>query len=104
MPNTEYRYTDIDEMLTGRLRLAIMAFLMTAEKSDFSEILEVTKATKGNLGAQLQKLEEATYISIKKGYLGRRTHMSVSITHQGKTAFTAHINTLQRMIKDGSKS
>jgi len=104
MPNKGYRYKDIDEILTSRLRLAIMAFLMTAEKSDFSEILEVTEATKGNLGAQIQRLEEAKYISVKKGYLGRRSHMTVAITNRGKTAFTAHIETLHRMIGSEPKT
>ena len=103
MSNTQFRYKDIDDLLTGRLRLAIMAFLMTAEKSDFSEILRITEATKGNLGAQIQRLEEAKYISVKKGYLGKRSHMSVNITKRGKTAFSAHLETLQRMVNGEPK-
>ena len=103
MSNGRYRYTDIDDLLTGRLRLAIMAFLMTAETSDFSEILKNTGATKGNLGAQIRRLEDAKYISVTKGYLGRRSHMSVFITKRGKTAFSAHLETLQRMVNGDSK-
>ena len=104
MSDRRYRYTDIDDLLTGRLRLAIMAFLMTAETSDFSEILKNTGATKGNLGAQIQKLEAAKYISVKKGYLGRRSHTSVSITKRGQTAFSAHLEALQRMVNGAPKS
>ncbi|MEP1229716.1 MAG: transcriptional regulator [Litorimonas sp.] len=103
MSNAKYRYKDIDDLLTGRLRLAIMAFLMTAEKSDFSEILKITEATKGNLGAQIQRLEEAKYISVKKGYLGKRSHMSVNITKRGRAAFYEHLETLQRMVNGEPK-
>ena len=99
-----FRYTNIDDLLTGRLRLAIVAFLMTAEKSDFSEILKNTGATKGNLGAQIQRLEEANYISVKKGYLGRRSHMTVTITDHGKAAFSKHLETLQRMVSGEPKT
>ena len=100
MSNEDYRYKDIDEMLTGRLRLAIMAFLMTARESDFVELVEVTEATKGNLGAQIQKLENAGYIAVEKGYLGRRSHMTVSITETGSSAFLTHLSRLNRMIDD----
>ena len=103
MSDERYKYKNIDDLLTNRLRLAIMAFLITAEKSDFSEILKNTGATKGNLGAQIQRLEEANYISIKKGYLGRRSHMSVTISDQGKTAFSKHLETLQRMVSSEPK-
>lgn len=104
MPSSGYSYKDIDEILTGRLRLAIVAFLMTAEKSDFSELLSVTEATKGNLGAQIQRLEDAKYIKVSKGYIARRTHMTVSITARGKSAFISHIEALQRMVDGNAQS
>ncbi len=92
---SRYKYKDIDELLSGRLRLAVIAFLMTAGESDFNELLGLTEATKGNLGAQLRKLEDADYIKIDKGYRGRTPHMRVIITDQGRAAFVSHLNHLQ---------
>lgn len=96
----EFSYRSIDDILTGRLRLAIMAFLMGAEKSDFVELLKATEASKGNLGAHIRILEEADYIMVKRTGTGRRSHMSVEISQIGREAFAAHIAHLQSLIKD----
>ena len=95
----EFSYRSIDEVLTGRLRLAIIAFLMGADKSDFAELLKVTEASKGNLGAHIRLLEEAEYIVVSRTGTGRRSHMSVEISPLGREAFEAHIRHLQSLVK-----
>jgi len=37
-----FDYKDIDEILSGRLRLAIVAFLLTAKQAEFSELVKAT--------------------------------------------------------------
>lgn len=96
----EFRYTSIDELLTGRLRLAIIAFLMGAKTSDFSELLEVTQGSKGNLGAQIKILEDAKYISLSRTGAGRGSRMIVEITPSGQKAFKSHIDHLQTLAKE----
>ncbi len=62
----------IDDVIHGRLRLGIMAYLAGADVADFNELKSVLKATQGNLSVQLRKLEDAGYIEIEKGFLGRK--------------------------------
>lgn len=95
----EFSYRSIDDILTGRLRLAVMAFLMAADKSDFTELLKATDASKGNLGAQIRILEDANYIVVHRTGTGRRSHMAVEISSIGREAFQAHIVYLQSLIK-----
>lgn len=95
-----FSYKVIDELLSGRLRLAIIAFLMTADESNFKELLTHTEATKGNLGAQLRKLEDAGYVDLDKGYRGRLTHMRVLITAKGRGAFLRYVEHLQSIATD----
>jgi len=94
-----FNYKSIDEVLTGRLRLAVMAFLMAAERSNFSELLKATDASKGNLGAQIRILEGAGYIAVNRTGIGRHSHMVVEISPIGSKAFQAHIAHLQSLIK-----
>jgi len=95
----EFNYKSIDELLAGRLRLATMAFLMGANKSDFSELLEVTKASKGNLGAHIKILEDAKYIAVTRTGHGRGSRMIVELTPSGREAIQTHVAHLQALTK-----
>ena len=88
----------IDEVIHGRLRLGVMAYLANAEVADFNELKAVLEVTQGNLSVQLRKLEEAQYVAIEKGYLGRKPRTQVRITSGGRKAFAAYLEALGRLI------
>lgn len=95
-----FDYRGIDEVIHGRVRLAIMAFLMGARQSDFVELKKALELTDGNLAVQLRKLEEHAHVRIEKGYLGRRTRMTVTITPEGDAAMTAYLAQLKTLFPD----
>lgn len=88
----------IDEVIHGRARLAIMSFLMGAKQSDFVELKQVLELTDGNLGAQLRKLESKGYVQLAKGYHGRKTHMTVTMTDEGHSAMQNYLKTMQALL------
>ena len=88
----------IDEVIHGRLRLGVMAYLANAEVADFNELKDVLEVTQGNLSVQLRKLEDAHYVEIEKGYLGRRPRTQVRITSVGRQAFAVYLEALGRLI------
>jgi len=88
----------IDEVIHGRLRLGVMAYLANAEVADFNELKDVLEVTQGNLSVQLRKLEDAQYVTIEKGYLGRKPRTQVRITPVGRKAFAAYLEALGRVI------
>ena len=61
----------IDEVIHGRLRLGIMAYLSTAESADFAALKARLQATDGNLSVHLRKLEERSYVAIDKSFVAR---------------------------------
>ncbi len=79
--------TSIDRIIHEPARLAIIAVLSACESADFAAILHLTGLTKGNLSAQLQKLEEAGYITITKGFKERYPHTDCALTVSGRQAF-----------------
>jgi DNA-binding MarR family transcriptional regulator len=88
----------IDDVIHGRLRLGVMAYLADAEVADFNELKSVLDVTAGNLSVQLRKLEDADYVGIDKSFLGRKPRTQVRITPAGRKAFAAYLDALGRLI------
>jgi DNA-binding MarR family transcriptional regulator len=88
----------IDDVIHGRLRLGVMAYLANAEVADFNELKQVLEVTQGNLSVQLRKLEDAGYVAIEKGFLGRKPRTQVRITPAGRAAFAAYLEALGQLI------
>lgn len=88
----------IDEVIHGRLRLGVMTYLAGAEVADFNELKAALDVTQGNLSVQLRKLEEADYVAIDKGYLGRRPRTQVRLTAAGRQAFAAYLEALGNLL------
>jgi DNA-binding transcriptional ArsR family regulator len=82
--------TQIDRVIHEPARLAVMAVLSACDSADFKALLHLTGLTKGNLSVQLQRLEEAGYITITKSFQGRYPHTDCALTAVGRQAFKAY--------------
>lgn len=94
--------TRLDDVIHGRLRLGIMAYLASAEVADFNELKTVLEATQGNLSVHLRKLEEANYVEIEKSFLGRKPLTRVRLTAKGRKAFASYLDAIGKLIEDKS--
>ena len=90
---------EVDEVIHGRLRLGIMAYLASAEAADFNELKDVLKATQGNLSVHLRKLEDAGYIAIDKSFLNRKPLTRARITTAGRKAFAAYLDAIAKLVE-----
>lgn len=88
-------FKNLDPLLHSQLRLSIVSLLLSVEQADFSYIKEKTESTAGNLSVQLDKLSQANYIEIIKGYRGRKPHTSCRITKKGIKAFEDYVIALK---------
>lgn len=91
-------YKPLDPLLHSELRLAVMSMLINVEEVDFVYLKERTGATAGNLSIQIDKLNTAGYITIEKGYNGKRPRTTCRVTAAGRKAFEAYIDALQSYI------
>ena len=62
----------ISEVIHGRVRLGVMAYLANAEAASFTDLKSSLNVTQGNLSIQMRKLEAAGYVSIEKTFAGRK--------------------------------
>lgn len=88
----------IDDVIHGRMRLGIMAYLVRNEVADFNELKSALNATQGNLSVHLRKLEEVGYVKIKKGYLGRKPRTQVQLVQKGRKAFNDYLDDMSSLI------
>jgi DNA-binding HxlR family transcriptional regulator len=95
---TEYDYQQLDEVIHSRIRLAIMAVLVSVAEADFVFLRENVNTTDGNLSIHLKKLEEVGYISSKKEFVERKPISTYQITQKGRQAFEMYIEHLERML------
>lgn len=91
---------DLDDMIHGRLRLGVMAYLAAAGTGSFAEIKARLKAADGNLSVQLHKLEDAGYVELERGFHNNRPHMTARLTAKGRDAFRSYLATLSKLVND----
>ena len=91
-------FADLDPILHSQLRLAIVSLLVSEEKADFARIKEITKAPSGNISVQIQKLETAGYITVKKSFKDNYPNTEVQLTKEGLLAFERYVEALKSYI------
>jgi DNA-binding MarR family transcriptional regulator len=91
----------LDDVIHGRVRLGIMAYLAEAEVADFTELKNLLDVTQGNLSVHLRKLEEASYVSIDKSFLDRKPLTRVRMTDGGRAAFASYLEAIAKLVGEG---
>lgn len=89
----------LNKIFDSRIRLGIMSALVVNPSVNFNELKELIKVTDGNLASHLKPLEESGYLKVQKGFIGRKTNTTYSITRVGEKAFKAHLDALEKMIR-----
>ena len=98
MDDDAHAYQGIDEIIHGRVRLAVMAYLSGAGNADFRTLRERTGGTDGNLSVHLRKLEDAGYVSIDKRFEDRRPVTRATMTEAGRTAWIDYLDRMRALL------
>lgn len=100
----DFDIAKIDEVIHGRVRLGVMAYLMVDDPAEFTTLKVKLDTTEGTLSVHLRKLEAANYVTIEKTYKGRRPLTRIHLTPQGKAAFVEYLTAMDRLVGLGSGS
>jgi len=90
---------NLNKLFDSRVRLGIMSALMVNETINFNDLKELMQVTDGNLASHLKALEESGYVKVQKGFIGRKTNTTYSVTRSGEKAFKSHLEALEKMIR-----
>lgn len=94
-----FDHNAIDDVIHGRIRLGVVAYLAAVESALFAELRDKVGATDGNLSAHLRKLEEAGYVKIDKSFVNRKPQTRLSLTHSGRQAWNNWLDRIERLTR-----
>ncbi|MGF1454966.1 MAG: winged helix-turn-helix domain-containing protein [Alphaproteobacteria bacterium] len=97
--STPFDHKQIDDVIHGRVRLAIMAFLASVDEADFAALKAAVSVTDGNLSVHLRKLEEAGYITLTKSFVGRRPNTTCTLTDEGRSALVNYVDHIEALLQ-----
>ena len=89
----------MDELLLSKVRLGVVAELLSYDWVAFGELARSLDVTGGNLGAHLGKLVEAGYVEEEKSFVNKRPQTRYRLTRRGRDAFADHVSQLQSLLK-----
>lgn len=90
----------LNKLFDSRVRIGIMSALIVNESMNFNDLKALLDVTDGNLASHLKALEEHDLIAVQKGFIGRKTNTTYSLTLTGEQTFRAHITALEKIFKN----
>jgi len=91
---------EFNKLIHEPARMLIMAHLYVVESADFLFIMRQTGMTFGNLSAHMSRLEDAGYIEVEKGFVGKRPNTRLSLTEEGKAAFEEYRKSMRQLFEN----
>ncbi|HEY7325214.1 MAG TPA: transcriptional regulator [Streptosporangiaceae bacterium] len=87
-----------DELIHAPTRLSIVSILAASEWAEFQFIRDSVGLSDSALSKQLATLEQAGYVEIGRGFVGKRPRTSARLTTAGRAAFEQHVAALQEIV------
>ena len=100
MPDKDIDLNAVDDIIHGRLRMGIMAYLSAVNPASFPELLEKTGTSNGNLSTHLTKLENAGFVKQEKGFNGKRPQTLVHVTPEGRKAWIDYLEAMRKILEN----
>ena len=91
----------LDEVIHTPVRLSIMSALAAADRVDFRFLRELVEVSDSLLSKHMTLLEDAGYVTVIKGYQGKRPRTWFTLTSTGRTAFDAYLAALHEIVGIG---
>ncbi|MCU1647933.1 MAG: hypothetical protein JWN03_8208 [Nocardia sp.] len=93
--------TGLDEAFATMVRLKVAAFLAGCAEAEFGVVAQKCDVAASALSKAAITLEEAGYVRIRKGHVGRRPRTWLSLTVVGRESFEAHLAALTELTNQG---
>lgn len=100
--DSPFDHSAIDDVIHGRIRLGVVAYLSAVDSALFGELRDAVAATDGNLSAHLKKLEEARYITVAKSFVGKKPRTRLALTADGRRAWKLWLDRIETITRAAS--
>ena len=96
--------TGWDEMFATLPRLKVAAYLSGCGQAEFSVVAAATELSPPTLSKATVILEQAGYLDVRKGHIGRRPRTWLALTDPGRAAFQAHMDAVHALAETSKHS
>jgi DNA-binding MarR family transcriptional regulator len=90
---------NLDRLIHERVRLAVVSALAVHDSLTFNELKALLETSDGNVSVHARKLEDAGYISCKKGFDGRIPRTEYKLTAAGRRALEQYLSHMEALIR-----
>ena len=87
----------LDDLIHQPVRFSLLAALARADELEFRFVRDTLDVSDSVLSRQASTLEQAGYVAIRKGHVGKWPRTWLKLTPQGRTAFENHLSTLREI-------
>ncbi|MGD0833232.1 MAG: GNAT family N-acetyltransferase [Candidatus Dormibacteria bacterium] len=101
---TEHPRSHLNELIHQPVRFSIMAALASAGEVEFASARDTVQISDSLLSRYALQLEDAGYLAVRKGHVGRRPRTWLSLTPVGDAALSAHLEALRAIAGLGAGS
>ncbi len=100
MSTPQHARFELDEVIHAPVRFSIVAALAKVDEAEFAAVRDAVQVSDSVLSKQVSQLEQAGYVVVKKGYIGKRPRTWLRLSPEGEAAYTRHLAAL-RAIAEG---
>ena len=79
------------------MRFSVAALLAAASKVEFSFVRDHVEVTDSILSKQVSTMEQAGYVKVQKGHVGKRPRTWLSLTKEGRRTLQRHMAALREI-------
>ncbi|AXH34809.1 transcriptional regulator [Humibacter sp. BT305] len=88
-----------DAVLTAPIRLSIVAALSRVDEMEFAALRDLIELSDSALSKQVSALEDAGYVEVRKGYVGKRPRTWLRVSPDGRAALRRHLAALTAIVE-----
>ncbi|MFJ9371638.1 transcriptional regulator [Nocardia sp. NPDC101769] len=94
----------LNELFASLPRLKLVAFLDGCAEAEFLVVADMCDLNKSTLSKAMTMLENAGYLDVTKGYVGRKPRTWLALSPKGRTAYHAHLAALAALTRKGGEA
>lgn len=94
-PQGRHPRHDLAPLLNAPVRLSVVAALAPVKKAEFGFVRDLVEVSDSVLSKQVSALEEAGWVAVEKGRVGRRPRTWLALTAEGRAVYQQHVAALR---------
>ncbi|MGV2917601.1 transcriptional regulator [Streptomyces alfalfae] len=94
----------LDKEIHHPTRLALVSYLSVCAEAEFGVVRDYCRVSDSMLSKTISALEKVGYVSVRKGYLGKRPRTWVALSPTGRRALTAHLAALEEIARSARQA